>query len=42
MKKLSGIKDRFEKKEKVAENKWEHLKSDITEAYSAMKKVFVK
>jgi DNA repair exonuclease SbcCD ATPase subunit len=40
--KLSDIKERFNKKEKEAEHKWEHFKNEITEAYSSLKRVFVK
>lgn len=42
LKKLSDIKTRLDKKEQEVENKWEHFKEEITEAYTNLKKVFVK
>lgn len=42
LKKLSDIKARLDKKEEEVENKWEHFKEEITEAYTNLKKVFVK
>ena len=39
---MGKTQETFNKKEKEAEHKWEYFKNEITEAYSAMKKVFVK
>lgn len=39
---LSDIKDNLLKRETKAENTWENFKDEITDAYSHLKKVFVK
>ena len=41
-KKLSDIKKRLLKKEEEAEDKWEHFRDEISDAYSHLKKVFAK
>jgi len=41
-KKLSDIKNRLTKKEQEAEGKWEHFREEISDAYSHLKKAFVR
>lgn len=41
-KKLSDIKKRLLKKEEEAEGKWEHFRDEISDAYSHLKKAFVR
>ena len=40
--KLSDLKKRLEKKEGEVQDKWEHFRTEITDAYSHLKKAFVK
>ena len=42
LKKLSDVKKRFLKKEEEAENKWEQFRNEISNAYSNLKKEFVR